>query len=396
MPIPTVQVKATINYANGAEAEGVRIIAELQSPAQTDDGYVVQKTIKGVVDSSGCATLDLWPNEGGIGDSFYSIQAYDEILGELLSVVAVVPESAIPINLEDIAMPVSSFSLGCASGNVAGIRRVDTEEGIIGGGDLTENRTHRLDLTTISTQAETPLGEWIVAVQDPAAPDSVRWARLSDLPGIGNDIFEVSTATEGQQQILIQESFSPNTGSLDVYINGKHQCPTVYMEEAINQPPYNGRITLSEPLEEGDEICIRIKKAFSFGTGLDSSQVTYSGGGSVEDALNTLFSQSGATLWQEITGDYTALAGDQIFVSTNTGSLTVTLPASPNVGDTVKIIDVTSAAFTGTGNSLLNDFTILRNGELIMELTENLIVDQAKVSLEFIYSGSAIGWVFSE
>ena len=397
MPVPTVEVKATLDYPTGFASEGVRITANLSSPVQHANGYIVQKTIQGVIDANGCATLDLWPNELGDAGSFYTIEAYDEILGELLHVVAVVPQSSIPIDLEDIAMPTCSFSLASASGNVNGIRRVDTSEGLAGGGDLTQNRTHKLDFTTITNQASAPPGDWIVAVQDPGSVCDIHWARLGDLPGIGVDVFEVSTATDGQQQILIEEPFAPNTGALDIYINGRHQCPIGYSEETISTiPPYTGRVTLSEPLEEGDEICVKIKRNCPFGAGLDASQVTYSGGGTVEDALDTLFSQAGASPWQEITTSYVASPGDRLFVSTNTGSLTITLPPTPNVGDTVKIIDVTSAAFTGPGNTLNNDFTILRNGELVMELAEDLIVDQAKVSLEFIYSGVTVGWTFSE
>lgn len=396
MTIPTVQVNAKLYYPEGSGAEGVNVVANLQSPAQNDEGYIIQKTIKGIVDSNGCVTLDLWPNDNGNTGSFYKIEAYDTILGELLHVVAVVPESAIPLDLEDIAMPVTSFSLANASGNVAGIRKIETEEGIVGGGDLTTNRTHKLDLTTISNQELEPPGDWIIPVQDPNSPCDIKYSRLFDLPGFGTDVFEVSTGTSGQTDILIEESFSPDTGSIDLYIDGNHICPDDYTEEAIDNPPYNGELTLLNPLSGGEKICVRIKKSFSFGTGLDSSQVTYSGGGSVEDALNTLFSITGASPWKEINTDYNALAGDRLFVSTNTGPLTITFPSSPNLGDTIKVIDVTSAAFVGAGNFLINDFTIDRNGNLMMELAEDLTIDQGKVSLEFVYSGSTIGWVFSE
>ena len=115
--------------------------------------------------------------------------------------------------------------------------------------------------------------------------------------------------------------------------------------------------------------------------GLDSGQVLYSGGGSVEDALDTLFSSTGSSPWQEVNLDTPVNSGDRIFVSTNTGPVTVTLPATPNVGDSIQIIDTTSSAFTGIGNTLNNDITVDRNGNLIMELAENLIIDQAKVSL---------------
>lgn len=396
MPIQTVDVTATLHFADGIEAENVHVVANLQSPSQYADGYVVQKTIKGIVDSNGEVTLSLWPNDLGNDESFYTIEAYDEILGELLKVVAVVPDSTIPLDLEDIAMPVNTFSLACASGNVASIRRVDTTEGLTGGGDLSTNRTHRLDLSTISTEEIEPGTDWIIPVQDPNNPDSIRYARLGNLPGVGVDNFIEFVGTEGQTEIFLEDIVPINTFSMDVIINGKFQCASSYVEESIDIPPYKTKITLDEPLEEGDLVCIRVKRSNPFSSGLPADEITYSGGGTVDDALDALFSATDADPWQETTGDISPTPGNRIFVSTNSGPLTVTLPASPNVGDTIKIIDVTSAAFTGPGNSLINDFTILRNGERIMELEEDLIVDQAKVSIEFIYSGSAIGWIFSE
>ena len=397
MAVPTVAVTTTLNYPNGEPATGVRVTAELQSPSQTDDGYIVSKKIRTVVDELGEITLNLWPNDLGIVGSFYLIEAYDEILGDLLKVVAVVPNSPIPLELEDIAMPVCSFSLNNASGNVAGIRRVDTNQGITGGGDLTTNRTHSIDLTTITTQEQNPPGEWIVAVQNPTQPGQVRYARLGDLPGLGVDSIEHSIATPNQTQIFIEATLSPNTNQIDLYIDGKYQCPSTYAEAIVNNPPYNAKITLTEPLEGGEDLCLKIKKASPFSaSAVDASQVTYSGGGSVEDALDTLFSTSAANPWQPVTGNYTATPGDRLFISTNTGPITVTLPATPNIGDSVNIIDITGSLFIGIGNQLVNPITVNRNGSLMMELPENLIIDQARVSIEFIYSGSDIGWTFSE
>ena len=397
MAVPTVEVTTNISYANGASAENVHVIAELQSPAQNSDGYIIQKTVKGIVDINGDVTINLWPNDLGDTNSFYKITAYDEILGELLKVVTIVPDSTIPLELEDIAMPINGFSLANASGNVASIRRVDTSEGLGGGGDLSTNRTHILDLNTISTEIEEPSLDWIIPIQDPGSTDGVRYVKLENFPGIGSDDYELTIATEGQTEILIEKKFVPDSGALDLFINGKHQCPTTYTEDTIDDVIYNGRVILSEPLEEGDEICIKIKGLLSISnTGIDSGQVLYSGGGSVEDALDTLFSASDASPWQEVNISTPVSSGDRIFVSTNTGPITVTLPATPSIGDSVEIIDTTSSVFTGVGNTLLNDITVDRNGNLIMELAENLIIDQAKVSIKFIYSGASVGWIFTE
>jgi hypothetical protein len=395
MALQLVEINTVLNYPNGEPAKNVRVNAQLVSPVQNSNGgYVVQNEVKAISDDLGNVSLSLWPNSLGVDDSYYVIEAYDEVLGEILKVISVVPESAIPVNLEDISMSIAN--LGCSSGSVAGIRRVDTEEGISGGGDLTTNRTHVLDLNTISTEEIAPDVNWIVAVQDPDAVDGVRFSKLGNLPGIGYDSIETILALEGQTEILIEQPFLIDTGSIDLFINGRYQCPPSYSEqEAVGQDPYTRKLVLTEAMEGGEEICVKVKKSASFSSSIDSGQVAYSGG-SVEEALDTLFNSTESSPWQITSTNISTTPGQRFFVSTNTGPVSVTLPGFPSLGDTVRVIDITSSSFIGLGNSLLNDITVLRNGEKILELEEDLIIDQARVSLEFIYTGSTVGWVFSE
>lgn len=63
-------------------------------------------------------------------------------------------------------------------------------------------------------------------------------------------------------------------------------------------------------------------------------------------------------------------------------SQTVTLPASPVVGNEVVIIN--GGAFTGT--------VIGRNGSNVMGLAEDLTIDKEYASMRFIYIDTTNGW----
>ena len=56
---------------------------------------------------------------------------------------------------------------------------------------------------------------------------------------------------------------------------------------------------------------------------------------------------------------YTAVAGAQIFANTTANPITITLPASPAVGDEVTIIDASRGTFAS------NNLTVDRNGQPI-------------------------------
>jgi hypothetical protein len=66
-----------------------------------------------------------------------------------------------------------------------------------------------------------------------------------------------------------------------------------------------------------------------------------------------------------------------------TASLTLTLPASPSVGDTIKFSNL-----SGTTTPV-----IARNGNNIMGLAENLTIDVENFGGELIFTGSTKGWV---
>lgn len=85
-----------------------------------------------------------------------------------------------------------------------------------------------------------------------------------------------------------------------------------------------------------------------------------------------------------VTSNISALVGRRYAVDT-TAARTITLPASPAVGDEVQIMDATGTAAT-------NNITILRNGNKITGLLDDAIIDTNGGMLKFIYTGSTYGW----
>ena len=71
-----------------------------------------------------------------------------------------------------------------------------------------------------------------------------------------------------------------------------------------------------------------------------------------------------------------------------TSARTLTLPASPALGDTIVIFDASGSAAT-------NNITISRNGNKINGQTDNAIIDVNQSSSLLVYTGTTLGWSFS-
>ena len=90
------------------------------------------------------------------------------------------------------------------------------------------------------------------------------------------------------------------------------------------------------------------------------------------------------TDWQAVvTSDTTMVAGKGYFVDSSGGAKTMTLPASPSIGDEVSIV-----ALDGSTNSV----TIARNGNNIEGGTSNLVLDRNYNTVTLVYSDAANGW----
>jgi len=96
----------------------------------------------------------------------------------------------------------------------------------------------------------------------------------------------------------------------------------------------------------------------------------------------------GGTSWQAIkTGAYTAVAGQGVFANTTSSAFTVTLPASPALGDEVTVVD-----YAGTFDS--NACTIGRNSQPIQGVAEDLVVSTERASFTLVYVDGTQGWLF--
>ena len=101
-------------------------------------------------------------------------------------------------------------------------------------------------------------------------------------------------------------------------------------------------------------------------------------------ALNSALGSYKQEVNLAISADTTLVAGRRYFVDT-AAARTLTLPASPTLGQEIVIFDATGTAGT-------NNITLSRNGNKINGLTEDAIIDVDKSAAVLIYTGSTIGW----
>lgn len=104
-------------------------------------------------------------------------------------------------------------------------------------------------------------------------------------------------------------------------------------------------------------------------------------GGGIQAAQSYTPTETAKANVQVISADTTAAGHNYLYVFT--ASLTLTLPASPEVGDSIKISNRSGAATCVLG----------ANGNKIMGAAADLTLDTASASFELIYSGTDQGWV---
>ena len=112
----------------------------------------------------------------------------------------------------------------------------------------------------------------------------------------------------------------------------------------------------------------------------------------VTDGSGTLSftDNSGGTSWQSVkTSNYTASAGEGVFANTTSASFTVTLPASPSLGDEVSIKD-----YAGTFDT--NALTVGRNSQPIEGVAADLTVSVERAGFTLVYSDSTQGWLLKD
>lgn len=105
----------------------------------------------------------------------------------------------------------------------------------------------------------------------------------------------------------------------------------------------------------------------------------------VKDSLDSV--SAGFVLTDVKSANYSAVSGECVLTDTTAGSFTITLPATPSNGATIRIIDAGKSWAT-------HNLTINRNGEMLNGLAANLVLDATQAELYLIFSSTA-GWVLS-
>jgi hypothetical protein len=85
-----------------------------------------------------------------------------------------------------------------------------------------------------------------------------------------------------------------------------------------------------------------------------------------------------------VSSNITLSGSTKYFVDT-ASTRTLTLPASPSLGDEIIIYDASNSALT-------NNITVLPNGNKVQGVIQNLIIDSNAAVVYLAYTGSTYGW----
>lgn len=214
----------------------------------------------------------------------------------------------------------------------------------------------------------------------------------------------------------IPGGYWPNT--LDVFLNGVRLINVTDYDETSGTD-----ITLTNTPNENDELHVVVYSSFTLANAVaktgDTLQGTLNTQNLLPDSNNTRDIGSNSVKYRDLyiegtvyqsgtplTGSgnawitkthtdtgFTASSGDRIFVDTSGASadVTINLPATPSVGDNVRLVDV-----AGTFGTTNKNLIVGRNNEKIMNSATDMTVSDNNSAFELVYSGSTYGWVFTE
>ena len=213
------------------------------------------------------------------------------------------------------------------------------------------------------------------------------------------------TITNTNLQILEQAAsgyISLAVGSGDVALslanhataNGKNLyyklTGTLNANRTVTMPDSSERVFIVEDATARSSSNYTLTVKTVSGTGLalpiGSTTILYSDGTNITGKLQTKG-------YYTVPGAYTAVNNDQLLVDTSgagiSSSVTVTLPASPAIGNEVTFID--------SGNNLSsNNLTIARNGSNILGAASNLVVSTNGSAFTLVYVNATRGWIYKD
>jgi hypothetical protein len=112
-----------------------------------------------------------------------------------------------------------------------------------------------------------------------------------------------------------------------------------------------------------------------------------SGQALITNGSGVLSFASAGTSWQSVqTTGFTASAGKGYPCNTTSSAFTVTLPASPSVGDYIQIVDY-------AGTFATNNITLGANSNKINGVVENKVLTTNREAITLVYVDSTQGWV---
>jgi hypothetical protein len=147
--------------------------------------------------------------------------------------------------------------------------------------------------------------------------------------------------------------------------------------------PADGSIT-SAKLATDAVITSKISALQVTNAKLANKSITLNG---VTATLGSSVTIAAGTDWQAVkTTGFTAVAGEGYFCNTTGGGFTMTLPASPSIGDEVSFVD-----YAGTFDT--NNLTIGRNSENIQGSAADLTVSVERAANTLVYTDGTQGWL---
>jgi hypothetical protein len=234
-----------------------------------------------------------------------------------------------------ITTPTTAFTLSTAPTNKAHTL-------VYINGVYQEKSTYSISGTTLTLSSSAEIGDTVeVESRKTLAPTGLTYSNLE------SDLF---TATAAQTSFTLVNGTPATKSQTLVYINGVYQNKSTYSLTS-------GAIVLSTGADLGDEI----------------EAVTMEG----------LVAPSISPQKYDVSVISASANAVAFYVYVFTADLTLTLPATPEIGQWVKISNRSGVATCVLG----------RNGNNIMGAALDLTLDTAAASFELIYSGTAQGWV---